>query len=80
MVDLRTAYKVVCDKNNGAKPVAGLELERYYAFNVNPGIINSATHLVDKKTGEYKMEHFMSIINESVLKQYDERDFKRLKL
>ncbi len=76
MIDLKTAYKIVCDKNNGMKPASCIELEKYYLFNMMPEIANSTVHLVNKKTGTYKVAYFMSVVNKSILRRYEKSDFK----
>lgn len=75
MIDLKTAYEIVCGENNGMKPVSCVELEKYYSFNMMPAIANSSVYLVDKHTGEYKVVYFMLVVNEPILRRYEESDF-----
>ena len=75
MIDLKTAYEIVCVENNGMKPISCVELEKYYSFNVMPQIANSSVHLVDKQTGEYKVAYFLLVVKEPILRRYEESDF-----
>lgn len=74
MIELQKACEIVAMHNKGVFPCSGMELRDEYCFNVMPQVANSSVHLVNKKTGEYKVVHFSRVLNEPILQRYDKRD------
>lgn len=79
MIDLKEACKIVCSNNKDMKPISCVELKNYYSFNMVPKknrelFANSSVYLVNKKTGEYEVAYFMKVVNEPILKRFNESD------
>lgn len=83
MIDLKEACKIVCSNNKDMKPISCMELKKFYSFNMIPkkdGTLfgNSSVYLVNKKTGNCEVVYFMKVVNEPILKKFDESDLINL--
>lgn len=83
MINLKKACEIVRSENKGMKPIYCVELEKYYSFNMVPsnlskgdGFANSSTYLVDKQTGEHKVVHLFSVLNEPIIQEFEESDLQ----
>lgn len=79
MVNLKKACEIVRSENEGMKPISCVELEKYYSFNMVPsnlskgdGFANSSVYLVNKQTGEHKVAYFTLVVNEPILRRFEE--------
>ena len=81
MIDLKEACRIVCSNNKDMKPISCVELNKYYSFNMVPikdgeMFANSSVYLVNKKTGEHEVAYFMAVVNEPILRRFDESELK----
>lgn len=78
MIDVNKAWDTVKKNNPGMKVLACNETSKYYVFGLVPndltegdGFANSSAYLINKVTGEYKTAHFLYVIREPILKEFD---------
>lgn len=81
MIDLKHACMIVRKNNPDMKPISCVELEQYYSFNMIPkeldetdGFANSSVYLVDKTTGHHRVAYFLEVVNEPILRRYEQTE------
>ena len=83
MIDVNKAWEIVKHDNPNMKVSICNETKGWYEFSLIPndlangdGYGCSGVHIVNKKTGEYKVAHFSVVMGEQILKEFDPSIFK----